>query len=147
MRYYRLLLLATLGIMVPLGYWVRFLNLPGFEFVSDFLGSVAYEIFWIAWVLSMAPRWQVTPVAIAVCLLTCGIEVLQLWQPAWLQALRSTLPGRLVLGNTFSWQDFPAYIVGSSIGWLWVQGLRRLAGLEPQRRTPVSSSWRSQQKP
>ena len=45
--------------------------------------------------------------------LTCAIELLQAWHPAWLQAIRRTLPGRLVLGTTFNWWDFPAYAAGA----------------------------------
>ena len=43
--------------------------------------------------------------------------------PPWIDALRSTLPGRLVLGSTFNWLDLSAYAVGIGLG-AWVE--RRL---------------------
>lgn len=127
---YRLILLISMIVIVPLGYIIRF-SQPTQGGLGDFLGSVAYEIFWILFVVFLFPKFSVAKVAIAVCLATCAIEVLQLWTPPFLQVIRATLPGRLVLGNTFSWSDFPAYVVGSFLGWLGVRSLRRLA--YPQR--------------
>jgi hypothetical protein len=49
---------------------------------------------------------------------------LQLWQPPWLQAVRATLLGRLVLGNTFTWGDFLYYAIGCGLGWLWLRAIR-----------------------
>lgn len=118
----RLFLLLSLVILVPLGYWVRFYG-PIPERWNDALGSVVYEIVWILLVLFIRPRWSPLWVAVGVCGLTCGLEVLQLWQPPFLQTWRATLPGRLVLGNTFTWSDFPAYGVGSGAGWLWGRSL------------------------
>lgn len=56
---------------------------------------------------------------------TCAVEVLQLWKAPFLEAMRATLLGRLILGNTFNWVDFPAYILGSSVGFGWTVFLNR----------------------
>ncbi|MBI4784696.1 MAG: DUF2809 domain-containing protein [Oscillatoriophycideae cyanobacterium NC_groundwater_1537_Pr4_S-0.65um_50_18] len=122
---YRLALLLSLVAIVPLGYWVRFAPL-GASGLQDALGSVAYEIFWILLGVFLFPLVSPARVAITVGLATCAIEFLQLWQPPFLQALRATIPGRLVLGNTFSWADFPAYLTGSLVGWQWVKKLHGL---------------------
>lgn len=122
---YRVALLVSILFIIPLGYGVRFSQgwLP--NDLHDALGSIAYEVFWILLVQLLYPKIPPLRIAIAVSLATCAIEVLQLWQPSWLQALRATFPGRLVLGNTFSWSDFPPYFIGSAIGWLWLERLRR----------------------
>ncbi|MBW4418653.1 MAG: DUF2809 domain-containing protein [Myxacorys californica WJT36-NPBG1] len=122
---YRVALLVSILFIIPVGYGVRFSQgwLP--NSLHDALGSLAYEVFWILLVQLLYPKIPPLRIAIAVSLATCAIEVLQLWQPSWLQALRATLPGRLVLGNTFSWSDFPPYFIGSVMGWLWLEGLRR----------------------
>jgi hypothetical protein len=125
---YRWALVLTLVGLVPLGYGVRFAHWPGLEWFCDGLGSVAYEMFWMALVLLIRPWLPVWQVALGVFGATGAIEFLQLWQPDWLQALRATLPGRLVLGNTFTWTDFLAYVVGCLAGWVWLEGLRRLCG-------------------
>jgi Protein of unknown function (DUF2809) len=121
---YRIALLVSLAIILPLGYWVRFSQglLP--EWLNDALGSVAYEIFWVLLVLLVFPRLSPWRVALGVCLATVAIEFLQLWKAPFLQAARATLPGRLVLGNTFNGRDLPAYLVGSGLGWLWGRSLR-----------------------
>lgn len=122
---YRVVLLGSLVIILPVGYWVRFSEGWAPAWVNDGLGSVAYELFWIFLVAFLFPNLLPVTVAIAVCLATCAIEFLQLWQPPFLQAMRGTLPGRLVLGNTFSWTDFPAYFVGSWLSWWGLKTLRQ----------------------
>ncbi len=122
---YRLPLLISLIFIVPFGYVVRFSQGLGLPWLQDLLGSVAYEIFWILLVAFLYPQAAPLGIAIAIFLATCGVEFLQLWQPPFLQAMRSTLVGRLVLGNTFSWLDFIAYFFGSFAGWLWLLGLIR----------------------
>lgn len=121
---YRLALLLSMGIIVPLGYVVRFYQVEE-GWLSDAFGSIAYEIFWIELVVFLFPQVSLLGTAIGVCLVTCGLEFLQLWQPPFLQAARSTLVGRLILGNTFSWSDFPSYFVGSFLGWRWVRLLQQ----------------------
>ncbi|MDX2241883.1 MAG: DUF2809 domain-containing protein [Leptolyngbyaceae cyanobacterium bins.302] len=119
---YRLALLISILIIVPAGYLIRF---AGNEWWHDFLGSVTYEIFWVLLVALFLPRVALWKVAIAVLLTTCLIEFLQLWQnPAYL-ALKATFIGRLVLGNTFLWADFPSYFVGTFVGWLWARSLQQ----------------------
>jgi hypothetical protein len=122
---YRIALLVNLVAIVPLGYGVRFSG-AGPAWLNDALGSIAYEVFWILLVALLFPKASPVWVAVGVCLATCGVEFLQLWQTPWLQALRATLPGRLVLGNTFTWSDFPACLVGSGLGWLWLRSLHWL---------------------
>ncbi|NJL60920.1 MAG: DUF2809 domain-containing protein [Methylacidiphilales bacterium] len=123
---YRLALFISIIFIVPFGYVVRFSQGLGLPWLQDLLGSVAYEIFWILLVAFLYPKAVPWKVAIAIFIATCGVEFLQLWQPPFLQAMRSTLVGRLVLGNTFIWSDFIAYFVGSLAGWLWLQGLIHL---------------------
>ena len=45
-----------------------------------------------------------------------GIELSQLYQAPWIQALRVTFPGKYILGNTFCWSDLVAYALGIGVG-------------------------------
>lgn len=122
---YRVSLLLTIVLIVPLGYFVRFS--PIFpDWFSDVFGSIAYQIFFIALVQFWFPKLSIAKTAIGVFVFSCAIEFLQLWKPPFLQAIRATLPGRLVLGNTFLWADFPPYGLGCFAGWLWLKFLCRL---------------------
>lgn len=123
---HRRALALSMAVIVPLGLILKFYQGPGQEWLNNTFGGVPYEIFWVLLVAYLWPAVSPGRIAIAVCIATCGLEFLQLWQPDWLQAIRATLPGRLVLGNTFSWTDFPYYFVGSGLGWLWVRWLQRL---------------------
>ena len=76
---------------------------------------------WILLVVFLFPQVSLLGTAVGVCIVTCGLEFLQLWQPPFLQATRATFFGRLILGNTFSWSDFPSYFVGSFLGWSWTR--------------------------
>jgi hypothetical protein len=107
-----ILLAATLA----LGLFFRF-SAPVPESLRDATGGSLYVMFWIFGAVLLFPQASSWKIAIVVLIATCAIEFLQLWQPAWLQALRRTLPGRLVLGTTFSWADFPPYVVGTLCGW------------------------------
>jgi len=48
--------------------------------------------------------------------MSCLVEFSQLYQAAWLNSIRGTTIGHLVLGSTFSWVDIAAYGVGVLIG-------------------------------
>ena len=43
-------------------------------------------------------------------------EFSQLYQAPWINTIRSTTFGHLVLGSTFSWQDILSYTIGVSFG-------------------------------
>ncbi len=124
MSYRVALFISTIAIL-PIGYIARFSQGFGAEWLHDLAGSLAYEIFWILLVMVCFPKASLMQVAIAVFFASCAIEFLQLWKPPFLQAIRATLPGRLVLGNTFTWSDFPPYALGSALGWAWVKALRQ----------------------
>lgn len=55
-----------------------------------------------------------------ICLLSFGIctaiECSQLLHAGWIDAIRNTLPGRLILGQGFLWSDLTAYAVGAIFG-------------------------------
>jgi glycopeptide antibiotics resistance protein len=125
---YRIALLVSIIFIVPFGYVVRFSDFLGFAWLHNLLGSVAYEIFWVLLVGFLFPKASAVWTAVGVCLATCGLEFLQLWQSPFLQAARATLLGRLVLGNTFVWSDFISYFLGSFAGWAWMRSLKSYFG-------------------
>jgi hypothetical protein len=128
--------LLALAAVTPLGFATKLYRGPGAAWVANYGGGVVYEIFWIFLMLAIAPRWSASRVAIGVLLVTGGLEVLQLWHPPALEAVRSTALGRALVGSTFSWWDFPHYAAGCALG---VALARLLAGGErgAQPRTPT----------
>ena len=110
----RAFLLLFLCALVPLGFYLRF-RAPIAPGLRDATGGAAYVIFWSALVLLLWPSLPLLRVVCSVLAVTCALEFLQQWQPAWLQAIRSTLIGRLVLGTTYDPNDFPPYFAGAGL--------------------------------
>ncbi len=117
--------LISIFIIVPLGIYSKFYSGQATNWVNDSLGGVLYVIFWCLFAflfLSNTKPWKIATVVFAV---TCLLEFLQFWHPPLLEFLRSNFVGRTILGTTFTWSDFPYYLVGCGIGWLWMKLLQK----------------------
>jgi hypothetical protein len=64
----------------------------------------------------LLPRASTLMVTLLALTFAWGVEFSQLYHAPWIDAIRATLPGRLVLGSTFNWPDIPAYAVGIALG-------------------------------
>jgi len=62
------------------------------------------------------PRASTGRLALWAFAASCADEFSQLYQAPWINAIRHTAIGHLVLGSVFSWLDMVAYAVGVSIG-------------------------------
>ena len=69
------------------------------------------------------PKASTLTVALLALTFAWGVEFSQLYHAPWIDAIRATLPGKLVLGNTFNWPDLLAYALGIALGalveWRW----------------------------
>ncbi len=63
--------------------------------------------------LARPPWWAIAAAGFGISAL---VEVSQLSHAAVLEAARATTLGRLVLGTTFVWSDFPCYAAGALLG-------------------------------
>jgi hypothetical protein len=124
----RLATLASLAIVVPVGFYSKVYRGPGAYWVNTSLDGVFYEIFWCLFLSLVLPRVRPQRLAIGVLTATCILEFLQLWHPPFLEAIRGTFLGAAILGSTFDWNDFSYYFAGSGIGWFWLSRLRRKPG-------------------
>ncbi|HEX3008465.1 MAG TPA: DUF2809 domain-containing protein [Bacteroidales bacterium] len=66
-------------------------------------------------------RW----IAVASLLFSFGIEFSQLYHAPWIDAIRNTRIGALILGFGFLWSDLISYSVGISLGVLIELALRK----------------------
>ena len=55
-------------------------------------------------------------IATVVLVFAYGVEFSQLYQADWIESLRNTLFGALVLGSGFLWSDLICYTVGCAVG-------------------------------
>jgi hypothetical protein len=120
MKKYRLILFYLLFILIPIGLGSKFYQGIFQNWINNSLGGILYVIAWVTLVLLIQPRFNPIWVAVWVFLATAFLEILQLWHPPFLEAIRSTLMGRLLLGTTFVFSDFIYYAIGCILsGWIF----------------------------
>jgi hypothetical protein len=110
--------LVLLGVA---GLGTKFYSGPGALWINHQLGGVLYEIFWCFAVWFCWPQVGIGKIASGVFVVTCGLEVLQLWHPAWLESIRESFLGHAILGSSFDAWDFLHYALGCVIGWGWMR--------------------------
>ncbi|MGB9633527.1 MAG: DUF2809 domain-containing protein [Chloroflexaceae bacterium] len=111
----RLRLAAVALAVISLGLLTR-ADVPLPAIVASYGGDTLYATpvyLLIALVCPYWATWRIGLVAVGACY---AVELSQLIQAPWLDALRRTLPGRLVLGASFLWSDLVCYTVGVLLG-------------------------------
>ncbi len=81
--------------------------------------------------LPKASTWRV---AAAALLTSYAVEFSQLYQAPWVNAIRGTTVGHLVLGSAFHWLDLVAYTVGVSVGVLAERIFNWVPSVGPSRK-------------
>jgi glycopeptide antibiotics resistance protein len=121
------IVIILLILVVPVGLVTKFYSGPAAVWVNDSLGGVFYEIFWCLLLFLFYHNSKVWKIAGSVFVVTCIIEFLQLWHPAFLDIMRRNFVGRTFLGTSFNWTDFIYYFLGSGIGFIIITRLQRLS--------------------
>jgi hypothetical protein len=80
--------------------------------VGDVLWALMVYLI-VSAILIATPLKQVVFISLLFCF---AIEFSQLYQAEWINNLRRTLPGRLILGQGFLWGDLLAYTLGVGMG-------------------------------
>jgi hypothetical protein len=84
------------------------------KYPGDALWALAAFVV-LGMVLPRASTWRVAALALATAF---AVELGQLYHAPWIDAVRATTVGQLVLGSTFHAPDLVAYAVGVGIGML-----------------------------
>ena len=117
--------LILLLLVTPFGFSTKIYSGPGASWVNDSLGGVFYEIFWCLLIFLFMVNARAWFIATSVFIVTCFLEVLQLWHPEFLEVIRSYFIGRAVFGTSFNLYDFIYYFIGSGIGYLILTHLQK----------------------
>ncbi len=87
---------------------------------GQWVGAYAGDVLWatmlvlaLAWML---PRLRPRQLGLLALALSFAVEFSQLVQLPWLNAIRHTTLGALVLGRGFLWSDLVCYTVGVGLG-------------------------------
>ncbi|MBO0947025.1 ribosomal maturation YjgA family protein [Fibrella forsythiae] len=105
----------TVGVLV-LGLASRRLGTYLPSFINAYIGDTLWALmvfFGIALVFSRQPT---RIVALMALLFSFSIEISQLYHAPWIDAIRATRLGALVLGFGFLWTDLICYSVGIAVG-------------------------------
>lgn len=103
----------VLALTVAMGLATRRAGMGLPAFVVDHFGDALWTVAVYLGLCLLAPN--VRPVALAglAFLLSVMVECSQLIEADWLNTLRSTRLGRLLLGSGFLWVDFARYFAGA----------------------------------
>ncbi len=89
------------------------------DLLPELLGKYPGDALWalmvyLGWA-TLLPRAPARVIALLALVFSFAIEAAQLYSAAWLDAIRSTTAGHLVLATTFAWYDLLAYTVGGAM--------------------------------
>jgi hypothetical protein len=87
-----------------------------FAFIPLFTGDILWALMVYFIVRFLFVNRPVKFIVITSLLFCYLIEFSQLYKASWINALRHTLFGRLVLGEGFLWSDLLCYTVGVALG-------------------------------
>ncbi len=114
--------LILVVIIIALGLFTRSSFMP--EMMrGGFITTYAGDALWAAMVYFMLcvvfPKWSPTRIAIIALSFSYAIEISQLCQQDWLNQIRHTRIGALILGRGFLWTDFLCYTAGVLLAFLF----------------------------
>jgi hypothetical protein len=86
------------------------------EFLAAYAGDTLWALTAFLGIGLLFPRWTTLRVCLTALLFAFSIEIGQLYHSAWIDHIRYTRVGGLILGYGFLWSDLLCYAVGVSIG-------------------------------
>lgn len=108
----RLPYLIAVIVVIALGLLSR--RIPA---IPQWVGDVLWALMVYLLVRAILITFPLKHVAFISLLFCVAIEFSQLYQAAWINNLRHTLPGKLILGQGFLWSDLLAYTAGVGMGY------------------------------
>ncbi|ASI78192.1 DUF2809 domain-containing protein [Bacillus cereus group sp. Bc002] len=87
--------------------------------LNDYLGDALWALMIFIGFGFLFPKIEMKKLALISLMFCYGIEVSQLYHAEWIDSIRATTLGGLVLGYGFLWSDLVAYTIGVGIGFLF----------------------------
>jgi ABC-type phosphate transport system permease subunit len=112
----RLLQAVMMIVVIILGLASRKMasNIP--DFLNVYLGDALWALMVFIGIGFIFRKMQTKKVAFIAISFCYFIEISQLYHANWIDEIRRTTLGGLVLGYGFLWSDLLAYIIGTSVG-------------------------------
>ncbi|KMQ00191.1 DUF2809 domain-containing protein [Bacillus cereus] len=84
--------------------------------LNDYLGDALWALMIFNGFGFLFPKTETKKLAFISLMFCYGIEVSQLYHAEWIDSIRATTLGGLVLGYVFLWSDLVAYTIGVGVG-------------------------------
>ncbi|MGE7871026.1 DUF2809 domain-containing protein [Bacillus paramycoides] len=88
------------------------------DILNAYLGDALWALMIFTGFGFLFPKIETKKLAIISLIFCYGIEISQLYHAEWIDSIRATTLGRLVLGYGFLWSDLVAYTIGIGVGML-----------------------------
>ena len=108
------------GVLVVIGLGLASRKYPMLfpAVLGSYLGDALWALMVLLAIAFIKPDLRGSRLAGAALAFCWLIEASQLYQAPWINAIRATTPGHLVLGTGFQWLDLVAYAVGVACGYV-----------------------------
>ncbi|WP_242320054.1 DUF2809 domain-containing protein [Bacillus cereus group sp. BfR-BA-01349] len=84
--------------------------------LNDYLGDALWTLMIFTGFGFLFPKTETKKLAFISLMFCYGIEASQLYHAEWIDSIRGTTLGGLVLGYGFLWSDLVAYTIGVGVG-------------------------------
>ncbi|WIL45061.1 DUF2809 domain-containing protein [Bacillus bombysepticus] len=84
--------------------------------LNDYLGDALWALMIFTGFGFLFPKTKTKKLAFISLMFCYGIEASQLYHAEWIDSIRATTLGGLVLGYGFLWSDVVAYTIGVGVG-------------------------------
>ena len=112
--------------------------LPGV--VSEYAGDTLWALGLFLGLGCLAPHTRTVRRATVALAISYGVEVSQLYHAPWIDALRHTTLGALILGFGFLWSDLACYTAGVALGAVVDHFARQYVGVSSRAaRSPIAA--------
>lgn len=117
--------IVLLVLIIPIGFYSKLYSGIVSDWVNNKLGGVFYEIFWCLLFYIIFTKSKPVYIAVGVFAVTSLLEFVQLINSSFLEIIRSNFIGQTIIGNSFTWSDFPYYVIGSLLGYLILTRIKK----------------------
>jgi hypothetical protein len=95
------------------------------DLLNGYLGDALWSLMIFIGFGFLFPKIETRKLAFISLIFCYGIEISQLYHAEWIDSIRATTLGGLVLGYGFLWSDLVAYTIGVGVGMLGEFMLRK----------------------
>lgn len=112
----RLIYLITTVVIMIMGLLSRKYMYIFPKSIAPFIGDMLWAMMVYFGLRFLIPKLKITKALILAIIFSFSIEISQLYQSEWINNIRSTTLGGLILGHGFLFEDLISYSLGIAIG-------------------------------